>query len=76
MVMKFKIGDFVNTTNLNWGEKFIGQIWDCDDNKPENIQTLDGEYVYVVRHYNRIGWKVITGDFKESELIPCLAPKK
>jgi len=75
MVMKFKIGDFVKPTNVNFGKRFVGQIWDCVINKPENMQVIDGEYVYVVQHYNCRSKSVITYRIKESELVSYLAPQ-
>jgi len=69
MEMKFKIGDMVKPTNEVYGKRFIGQIWDCWMNKPENIKPTDGEFIYVVKHYNYKGNMVMTYHIKESELV-------
>lgn len=69
MEMKFKIGDMVKPTNEVYGKRFIGQIWDCWMNKPENIQFTDGEFIYVVKHYNYKGNMVMTYHIKESDLV-------
>jgi hypothetical protein len=69
MEMKFKIGDMVKPINTVYGKRFIGKIWDCWMNKPENIQIKDGEIVYVVEHYNYRGKMVMTYHIKESDLV-------
>ena len=38
-------------------------------NKPENIKSTDGEFIYVVKHYNYKGNMVMTYHIKESELV-------
>ena len=66
--MKYKINDEVKIISF---PKWKGRIWDCWINKAENIQTEDGECVYVVQvtKPGRQPHMVVTHDFKESELL-------
>lgn len=65
--MKFKIGDEVKMIS---NPKWKGIIWNCWINEPENIQIIDGEYVYVVdvTKPGRQPNMVQTYHYKESEL--------
>ena len=78
---KFKIGDFVQPKigstvymldrdrgTIKDKKKYIGQIEDVQVNKPENLRTKEGEYLYAVKKLNHRGRDVMSFDFKESDL--------
>ena len=66
---KFKIGDKVKVIGLDGFKRFKGIIWDCYKNKPENLEKIDGEIMYVVKHENYRGKMVMTYRLKESLLV-------
>ena len=78
---KFKIGDLVQPKvgstvylldrdrgTIKDKKKYIGQIQNVQVNKPENLRTKDGEYLYAVTKLNHRGRDVMSFDFKESDL--------
>ena len=77
---KFKIGDFVQPKvgstmyflrdrgTIKDKKKYIGQIENVPVNKPENLRTKDGEYLYAVQKLNHRGKDAMSFDFKESDL--------
>ena len=78
---KFKIGDFVQPKvgstvylldrergTIKDKKKYIGKIENVQVNKPENLRTKDGEYLYAVEKLNHRGRDVMSFDFKESDL--------
>jgi hypothetical protein len=70
--MKFKIGDkvkMVGQENIQGMKTFKGCIYECRENKPENLKIEDGEYVYEVFHYNYRGRMTFHYSIKESNLI-------
>jgi len=76
---KFKIGDYVqpiegatyyflDRPRGTISGKYVGQVEDVWINKPENLPTKDGEYLYSVKKLNYKGKMGAEYDFKESEL--------
>jgi len=78
---KFKIGDLVQPKvgstvylldrdrgTIKDKKKYIGQIQNVQVNKPKNLRTKDGEYLYTVTKLNHRGRDVMSFDFKESDL--------
>ena len=76
---KFKIDDFVQpiegaTSYLldkprgTISSKYVGQIGDVYINKPENLEMIDGEYLYSVDKLNYRGKMAMSFGFKESDL--------
>ena len=76
---KFKIDDFVqpiegatyyflDRPRGTISRKYIGQIDDVFINKPENLETKDGEYLYHVEKLNSRGKMKSSYAFKESDL--------
>ena len=76
---KFKIDDFVqpiegatyyflDRPRGTISGKYVGQIEDVFINKPENLETKDGEYLYHVEKLNYRGKMKSSYAFKESDL--------
>jgi len=77
---KFKIRDFVQPKvgatyyfldhefQHTDKDKYVGQIENVFVNKPENLRTKDGEYLYSVAKLNHRGKMTMAYDFKESDL--------
>ena len=76
---KFKIGDYVqpiegatsyflDRPRGTVSGKYVGQIRDVFINKPENLKTKDGEYLYSVEKLNYRGKMISSSAFKESDL--------